>query len=181
MVKREELALAEVGVHLDLVHRRGHGCGFHQLGQVVGHEVADADRAHLAVGQQLLQRPVGADGELELVRQGLVQDQQVDLVDAELAGALVEGMPSLVVAVVGDRDLGLDEDLRTSEARAADGLPHLTLVTLRRRRIDVPVAGGQRHLDGGKGLVRRRLEDTEPESRNLHAVVQCQQGNVRFS
>jgi len=86
----------------------------------VGHEVADADRADLAVGQQLLQRPVGVDGELELVGQGLVQDQQVDLVDAELARALVEGVQRLVVAVVGDPDLGLDEDVRAVDVGKAE-------------------------------------------------------------
>ena len=118
-VDREELGLPEVGVHLDLVHRRHHRRGCQQRGQVVGHEVADPDRADLAVGQQRLQRLVGADGEVELARQRLVQDQQVDLVDAELAGALVEGVQRLVVAVVGDPDLGLDEDLRAVDARSA--------------------------------------------------------------
>jgi hypothetical protein len=43
---------------------------------VVGHEVADPDRADLAVGQERLQGLVGADGEVELARQGLMQDQQ---------------------------------------------------------------------------------------------------------
>jgi hypothetical protein len=38
-----------------------------------------------------------------------MQDQQVDPVDVELAGALVEGVQHLVVAVVTDPDLGLDE------------------------------------------------------------------------
>jgi hypothetical protein len=36
-----------------------------------------------------------------------VQDQQVDLVDSELAGAFVEAVQGLVVAVVADPDLGL--------------------------------------------------------------------------
>ena len=49
-----------------------------------------------AVGQQLL----------EVDRQWLVQDQQVDLVDAELGGALVEAVQRLVVAVVADPDPG---------------------------------------------------------------------------
>jgi hypothetical protein len=62
----------------------------------------------LAVAQQRLQRLVGADGEVELPRQRLVENQQVDLVDAKLAGALVEGVQGLVVPVVGDPDLGLD-------------------------------------------------------------------------
>ena len=39
----------------------------------------------------------------------LVQDEQVELVDAELADRLVERVQRLVVAVVADPDLGLDE------------------------------------------------------------------------
>jgi hypothetical protein len=105
---------------------------------VVGHEVADADRADPPVGEQRLKRLVGADGEVELPRQRLVEDQQVDLVDAELAGALVEGVQRLVVAVVADPD-----------------------------------------LDGRDSLLRRRLEDAEPERRDLDAVLQPQLGNVR--
>jgi hypothetical protein len=42
----------------------------------------------------------------------LVQDQQVDLVDPELAGAFFKAVQGLVVAVVADPDLGLQEDLR---------------------------------------------------------------------
>jgi hypothetical protein len=51
-----------------------------------------------------------------------VQDQQVDLVDAELAGALVEGVQRLVISVVADPDLGLQEDRRTTTLRRADRL-----------------------------------------------------------
>ena len=66
-----------------------------------------------------LERPVGLEGAVESVGQGLVEDQQVDLVDAELAGALVEAVQGLVVAVVADPDLGLDEDLVAVDAGAA--------------------------------------------------------------
>jgi hypothetical protein len=50
--------------------------------------------------------PVGLQGRLKVRGQRLVQDQQVDLVDSELAGALVEAVQGLVVAVVADPDLG---------------------------------------------------------------------------
>jgi hypothetical protein len=81
------LRLGEVGVDLDLVHGR------HDLGvvegcsEVVDHEVADANGADLAVGEQRLQGPVGLQGRLEVRRQRLVQDQGIDLLDTELAGA----------------------------------------------------------------------------------------------
>jgi hypothetical protein len=56
---------------------------------VLDHEVADTDRADLAVSEQRLQGLVGIQGPVERRRQRLVQDQQVDLVDTELAGALL--------------------------------------------------------------------------------------------
>jgi hypothetical protein len=55
---------------------------------VVAHEVADPDRAHLAVGQQRLQRRIHGDRPVEAVWGRLVQDEQVELVDDELADRL---------------------------------------------------------------------------------------------
>jgi len=59
-----------------------------------------------------------------------VQDQQVDLVDAQLAGALVMRVQRLVVAVVADPDLRLDEDLRPVEAGPSQRLTDLPLVAV---------------------------------------------------
>jgi hypothetical protein len=105
------LGLLEVGVHLDLIDGRHHLRGREQRLEVAGHEVADADGPDLAPRVQLLQGSVGLQGAVELRGQRLVQEQQVDHVDAELVCALVEGVQGGVVAVVADPDLGLDEDL----------------------------------------------------------------------
>ena len=129
--------------------------------EVVGHEVADPDGADLAVGQERLQRLVGLDGEGELAREGLVQDQQVDPVDAEFARALVEGVQRRVVAVVGDPDLRLDEDVGAIETGAADGFADLAFVQIRRGGVDVAVSGLQCRLDRCNGVVGRRLKDAE--------------------
>ena len=164
-VDLEQLGLPEVGVHLDLVDRR-HDLGLGQQPvEVSRHEVGDADRTHLAVGVQLLQRPVGADGQVELAGQRLVQDQQVDLLDAELAGALSKACSVGVVAVVADPDLGLDEDLVAAQSGAADRLADLALVAVGGSGVDVAVAGLQRGSDSGDGLLGRGLEDAEPEDR----------------
>jgi len=73
---------------------------------VLDHEVVDADRADLAVSEERLQGTVGLQGPVERRWQRLVEDQQVDLIDAELAGALLEAVQRLVVAVVvADPDL----------------------------------------------------------------------------
>jgi hypothetical protein len=142
--------------------------------QVPGHEVADADRPHPPVGEQGLQGTVGLPGEVEPGRQRLVQDQQVDLVDAELAGALAEGVQGLVVAVVTDPDLGLDEHVVSGQARVADGLADLAFVAVCGGGVDEPVAGRERRAHGLRGDVRRCLEHPEAERGHLNAVVQGQ-------
>ena len=112
-VQRLQRLLLEVGVQLDLVDRRHHR-GFRQQPlQHLGHEVAHADGAHAAVGQQLFQRLVRAEGAIELAGQRLVQDQQVDVIHAQLAGTLVEGVQGGIKTVVADPHLGFDEDPAT--------------------------------------------------------------------
>jgi len=72
----------------------------------------------------------------------LVQDQQVELLDAELPDGLFERVQGLIKPVVGDPDLGLDEDLVAGEPTATDGLADLALVAISRSCVDVSVAGG---------------------------------------
>ena len=164
--------LGEVGVQLDLVHRRDDVGRRQQLLQVVRHEVADTDRPHPPVGQQGLQRLVRGDGLVEAVGGGLMQDEQVQVVDAELADRLLPGVQRLVVPVVADPDLGLDEHVGTVEARVADALADLPLVAVRRGGVDVPVAGRQRRLDGRRRLLRRALEDAQSEGGHRDAVIE---------
>ena len=178
VVEGEQLRLSEVGVHFDLVDRRHHLDFGEQFLEVSRHEVGDADRADLAVGVQLLQRFVGADGQLELAGQCLMQDQQVELFDAELAHGLVKRVQRGVVAEVGDPDLGLDEDVLAGQPGPADRFSDLALVAVRRRGVDVAVAGLQRRLDGGDGLVRCGLEDAEAQHGYLDAVVEGEGGNA---
>jgi hypothetical protein len=69
---------------------------------VVRHEVADADRAYLAIGEELLEGSVCVERQIEAACERLMQEQQVDLLDAELLGALVERVQRGVVSVVAD-------------------------------------------------------------------------------
>jgi hypothetical protein len=96
-----------------------------------------------------------------------VQDQQVDPVDAELAGALVKAVQRLVVTVVTDPDLRLDEHLVAGQARVIDGLADFAFVVVRGDGVDEPVAE-RGHLDAvvqghvhGHGAMRT-LRDWRP-------------------
>jgi hypothetical protein len=135
-----DVSLLEVGVALDLVDRRRDRGAIEQGCEVVDHEVADADRADLAAGDQCLEGAVGLQGAVERRGQRLVEDQEVDLVDAELAGALLEAVQCLVVSVVADPDLGLQEDLGPVQVGALDCLSDLALVAVGRGGVDVTVA-----------------------------------------
>jgi hypothetical protein len=148
--------------------------GVEQGTQVVDHEVTDTDGADLAVGHQPFEGPVGGHGLVEVAGQRLVQDEQVDLVDAELAGTLVEGVQRLVVAVVADPDLRLQEHLLARDARVAEGFADLALVAIGGRSVDVAVADVEGGSDGSTGLFGRRLEDAEAEGGHPDTVVQLQ-------
>jgi hypothetical protein len=113
-----------------------------------------------------------------------VQDQQVDLLDAELAGALLEGVQRLVVSVIADPHLGLQEHVRTVHLGAVNRLTDLALVPVGRCGVDVPIPSIERGADGVSGLIRGRLEDTQAEGGHGDAVVQFQgrgHGGVRSS
>lgn len=75
-------------------------------------EVADADCADSARGKQRLQRLGGSNGQIEVRRERLMEDEQeVDLADTELGGALVDRVYGFLIPAIADPDLGLDEDL----------------------------------------------------------------------
>ena len=80
--------LLEVRVELDLVHGRNDGRLGQQAFEVLAHEVAHPDRA--ALGEECLERAAGVEGAVEGRGQCVMQKQQVDLVEVELAGAVVE-------------------------------------------------------------------------------------------
>jgi hypothetical protein len=168
------LSLREVRVALDLVDRRRDRRTIEEPNEMLAHEVAYSNRADLALGKQGLERAVCLERAVERRRQRLVQDQHINLVDAQLSGALLEAVQRLVVSVVADPDLGLQEDLRPVHLGAVHGLANLTLVAVGRGSVDVSVARGERGAHCVAGLVGRRLKDAESEDGQLDAVVQCQ-------
>lgn len=89
-VQALQFLLLAVRVELDLVHGGNYRCFRQESVKDLRHEVADTNRAYLAVGEELLKRPVRVDREVEPARQRLVQQQQVDLLDTQLRRALLE-------------------------------------------------------------------------------------------
>jgi hypothetical protein len=101
---------------------------------------------------------------------------EVEDVDAEFGGGLVEGVQGPVVAVVVDPDLRLDEGLLAGHARASDRFAHFAFVEVRGGGVDVAVARRQGGRDRVGGLLRRGLEHAEAEGGHDDPVV-----HVRFS
>ena len=141
--------------------------------QVLGLEVRDADGPGAALAVELLERLPGRD-EVTVVahRQRPVDEEQVDVVDAERLERLVERLAGGVGLVGVVLQLAGDEDLASVEARRRDGLPHLGLVAVHLGGVDVPVPGLERRAHGGRRVLRLDLEDAEAELRDGLAVVQ---------
>src|SRR6266446_3456368 len=74
------------------------------------HEVAYSDRPDTAVGEKRLERAVGVDREIKLAGQRLMKDEQVELVDADLA--LIEVSSGAIDEAVTRRQGALDGGFR---------------------------------------------------------------------
>ena len=142
-----------------------------EVHEPVGVEVGHPDRLDQALAVQLLH---GAPGAV-VVAEGLVDEVQVEVVQAEALQGLVELALGGVLAGVLDPHLGGDEQLVARDAalgdRAADGF----LVAVGGGGVDRPVAGGERVGDDLLGLLVGDLEDAEAEDRHLDAVVERDQ------
>src|SRR3954452_9413963 len=101
-----------------------------------------------------------------------MQDQQVELVDTDLPGALLEPVQRGIVAVVADPDLRLDEDLLARNPGATDAFAALGLIRVRGGSVDEPVAGCDGGFDRRYRFGRWTLKDAEAKGRQLDAIVQ---------
>src|SRR2546427_13278928 len=136
------------------------------------HEVAYSDRPDTAVGEKRLERAVGVDREIKLAGQRLMKDEQVELLDVELARALVASVEGLVVTVIADPHLRLDEDVRAVDARAANRRTDLALIEVSSGGIDEAVTRGQGGVDSGFRLFIWDLKDSEAKGWQFDAIVQ---------
>ena len=143
-----------------------------QVHEPVGEEVGDADGADLAGGQGLLHGAVGA----VVVAEGLVDEQQVDVVGAQAAQGAVDGAGGALVPGVGDPHLGGDEDVLAGQSTGGDGRAHALLVAVGLGGVDVAVADLEGLEHGALGLLRRGQEDAVADLRDVDAVVESDGG-----
>src|SRR5580693_4954831 len=171
--ERADVVLGQVRVHLDLVDGGDDVAVAVQPPQVLRLEVGDADGPGAALSVELLERLPGRDEVTAVARrQRPVDEEQVDVVEAERLERGVERLAGGVGLVGVVAQLAGDEDVAPVEARLGDGLAHLGLVAVHLGGVDVPIAGFERGAHGGRRVLRLDLEDAEAELRDGLAVVQ---------
>jgi hypothetical protein len=105
----------------------------------------------------------------------MVEQEEVDVVEAEPAQAAVEAGECLLVAVVADPKPRRDEHDAAVDSGAADAFADLALVAVDGGGVDEPVAVRDRRLDGADGFRGWTLEDAQSERGHLDAVAQGDQ------
>ena len=164
------LLVEDVGLHL--VDGRRHLDVLRQIHEPVGEEVGDADGADLAGGQGLLHGAVGA----VVVAEGLVDEQQVDVVGAQAAQRAIDGAGGAFLPGVGDPHLGGQEDVLAGQSAGGDGRAHALLVAVGLGGVDVAVADLEGLEHGALGLLRRGQEDAVADLRDVDAIVKSDGG-----
>lgn len=101
-----------------------------------------------------------------------MQDEQINLLEAELRRSLLESVQCFVVSIVGDPNFGLDEDVRAVEAGTAQRLPDPLFVAVGSGSVDVAVSDLEGGLHCFGRFIGRGLEDAEADLGNGDAVVQ---------
>jgi hypothetical protein len=136
-------------------------------------EVGDPDRASAAVAVEVLEGPPGRD-EVAVEQRGQwpVDEEQIDVIRAQVGQRGVKGAARIVGPVPGIAQLARDEDLVASQARRSHGLPDASLVAVHLGGIDVPVAGQQGRSDHLGSVTGWHLVHAEPELWDRAAVIQ---------
>mmetsp|Transcript_89603 Transcript_89603/g.256719 ORF Transcript_89603/g.256719 Transcript_89603/m.256719 type:complete len:266 (+) Transcript_89603:415-1212(+) len=187
----EECIVVVAQVPLHLIHHRPVACAdqFHGLLCVV---VADADRADLAGALQILEAAPSVEALLLELRAALVRevshggarevdDQQVEVVDADLRQVLVDDLVDR--RVVPDRALNLrrQEELLARHAGSFDASAGVRLRLVEQRHVDVAPAKANPLLHSalhGAALVRHRHR-AEGQHRHRHTKADVRVRDAR--
>ena len=161
------LLLEDMG--LDLVHGGLHAGEVLDVQIAVRAKVGNADGTNFSGVVELLHGAVGA----VIIAEGLVDQQQVQVIGLQLAQGFLNGSLGLFVTGVGDPHLRGQEELLAGQAARGQRFAHAFLVAVGLGRVDAAVA----HVDGVQhaalGVLRRGLVDAVAQLRHLDAVVQC--------
>jgi len=99
-----------------------------------------------------------------------VDEQQIDLIDAEAIEAALRGAHHVVGGELFGRDLGGQEQLLALDAAGPDTRADLALVAIADRRVDVTVSAGERRLDGLDARVAGQHPGAEADRGNDRAM-----------
>jgi hypothetical protein len=145
---------------------------------VGGLEVGHSDGARPAVGEDLFQGLPGLDVQI-LCGDRPVDEEEVDVVEAERGEGCVDGAQSLVVAVVKALKLGGDEDVLARDPGVADAAPDGVFVAVGGRGVDEAVAAAQGAGDGLLGVGAPQGPGAQSEAWHGDAVVELDGGGCR--
>jgi hypothetical protein len=161
-------------VGLDLVDRRGGSGAVDEVHEPVRVEVRDADGLDHAL---FAEGTHGAPGAV-VVTVGLVDQVQVEVVEAQTLQRGAERLLSVLLPSVLHPQLGGDEQLPAGGAAGSDGAADRFLVAIGGGGVKVAVDGGQSLGDGLLGLLGGDLEHAEAEDRHLDAIVEGDGGDL---
>ena len=166
----QQVALEEKGRELDLVDRRAYVGPPQQSGKVAIGVVAHADRPRSSLLQDALQGPPAV---VPLLRDGPVDQVQIDIVEAQSLQTAIEGSQRRVVPLVAVPQFGRHEHLSARHSTLPHSRAHVLLVAVEMSRVDMPVARLERPQDRLPALpAGGRPPDAEAERRHLDAVVE---------
>jgi len=145
---------------LDLIaHQRLVG-GLHRLVQQLDGEVGNAELFHVTGLFHFRHRAQGLGQRDAIVRP--VDEQKIDLVDAQLAQALLHGPLDVLRCHAGMRDLGRHHHVGTL-ARFAYALAHFSFIGIGLCRIDMAIAEMDRLLDEASAVSAVQFPSAESD------------------
>ena len=161
--------VGEVGVHLDLVHRRYHAGLVDDPVEVGGLEVRDTDRSVVPPPSRSSTRVRQVETKSPSYRVGSGQwmRNRSTWSSPSLSSDSGERAARVVGAVEAVVELGGDVELVARDAGGLDRGPDLGLVAVHLGGVDVAVAHLERLLDGPLRLLGRHQEDAEAELGDL--------------
>ena len=131
-------------------------------------KVGNADRAEPASLVQFFHCAIGT----VIITERLVDEQQIEIIGAQLAHGFLNGGLRFFIACVCDPDLGGQEKFLAGQTGLCQRFANTLLVVIRLRRINAAIA----HVDGvqhaASGILRRGLIHAIAQFGHLDSIIQ---------